>query len=323
MPEQIVCVHRGQSGDDRLWYATYDGSWTADILLGNDARSLDKPGVAAIDNLLYCVHRGEQSDDRLWWTTFDPANAAWTADQPLPNGARSSVGPGVATYLGQLFCVYKGANDNALRWCSFDPVTQQWTNEQQLPSADTYAPPTILMWNNILWCVYRGAHDQNLWCTTYFASQWSSSVRFPHGNESGDGPALVVGPNHLMCIHRGKHTQSVIGQLGGMLVPTEPNQAMWWSDFEGFDVATRGQWSADQHIYRNRSATSPAAVFYAGQVICVHRGETQQDPAGGARYDDHLYYMTYNGRLTWFQDIKFPQGNLSHAGVGLAVLDFP
>lgn len=314
MPRRIVCVHRGQLGDTGLWYCTFNGVWSGDTRLSNGAQSADAPSVAVVNNVLYCLHRGDNNDDRLWWSTFDPYLLSWSQDVAFNAEQRSSTAPAVANYLGELHCVYKGANDNKLWWTRFDAPTRTWSPGTALPDAQTQSQPALTTWNNILWCVFRGASDQGLWCAAYYQGQWSTPSKFPNGNETGFGPALVAGEidgaGALLCLHSTK-----------INAPTVPGltQSLWWSEFQGAFVNERANWSADTEFDQgNRAFASPAGVFYGGRFYCVHRGQASLNDGAG---DQSLWYCRFDGR-NWAADQQFEGGNRSQAGVALAILDF-
>jgi len=44
---KLICVHRGKSGDDSLWWCTFDGSkWTKDTKFSEGNRTAEAPAVA-------------------------------------------------------------------------------------------------------------------------------------------------------------------------------------------------------------------------------------------------------------------------------------
>jgi hypothetical protein len=323
MVQKIVCVHRGGLGDNRLWYSTYEesgvrsaghGVWSGDTLLSNGAQSAKAPAVTVHNGVLHCVHRGNNADDRLWWSRFEPSTQTWSTDNVFSHGQRSSEAPAIASYQGKLFCVYEGASDTNLYYSIFDDATHDWLPRGQLPSALTSSNPSLMMWNNILWCVYRGAKDEFLWCAAYYNGQWSDSTKFPYGNLSGCGPALVTaeidGNGIMLCVHSSSASSLMLGNT----------QNLWWSQFQGVSVQDRGQWSADtQFSQGNQGWGTPSAIAYKGTVYCVHRGWFDRTTNTG---DQNLWFCTFDGR-NWRADIKFPSGNQSQSGVGLGVVEFP
>ena len=192
--------------------------------------------------------------------------------------------------------------------------TRTWSPGTALPDSQTHSQPALTMWNNILWCVFRGASDQGLWCAAYYQGQWSTPSKFTNGNETGFGPALVAGEidgaGALLCLHSTK--------INALTVPGL-TQSLWWSEFQGAFVNERANRSADTEFDQgNRAFASPAWVFYGGRFYCVHRGQASQNDGAG---DQSLWYCRFDGR-NWAADQQFEGGNRSQAGVALAILDF-
>jgi hypothetical protein len=93
---KLICVHRGKSGDDSLWWCTFDGSkWTEDKKFSEDNRSASAPALVNLNGTIYCIHRGS-NDDFLWWCMFD--GTKWTKDTKFSEGNRTAEAPAVALY---------------------------------------------------------------------------------------------------------------------------------------------------------------------------------------------------------------------------------
>jgi hypothetical protein len=70
----IYAACEGDSGDQRLWYASFDGSkWSTQAQIPSVASSIG-PSLAVFDNKLYASWKGEGSDQSLWYASFDGLN---------------------------------------------------------------------------------------------------------------------------------------------------------------------------------------------------------------------------------------------------------
>jgi hypothetical protein len=108
---KLYIAWKGESSDQRLFYASFDGSnWLVQGQIPNVASS-SGPSLAAFGNKLYIAWKGESSDQRLFYASFDGSN--WSAGQ-IP-GVASSTGPALSEFNGTLCAAWKGeGNDQNL-----------------------------------------------------------------------------------------------------------------------------------------------------------------------------------------------------------------
>lgn len=302
--EQILCAHRGKSGDQGLWWTSYNGTtWRGDTEFSNGAQSSSAPAIAADANgVIYCVHRGAGNHD-LWWSTFDPVTERWSADTKFTNGNQTNEAPALVLLGTTLYCVHRGASSASLWWCTFDGST--WTADTEFKHGNaTSAGPAVANLNGTLYCVHRGDHDQDLWWATFDGTNWSEDTKFNQGNQTFRGPALYAddAANTIYCVHRGR---------GEVL--TTNGESLWWCQWLG------SNWSADQEFkHGNKTADAPALVHYNSLLRCVHRGITNVVVGG----NDELFMTDFDGS-NWDADVRFASGNSSADGVGLAKVNFP
>lgn len=203
---KLHCVHRGITGDERLWHSTFDGTrWSADTPLPAHGSSVG-PALAVYNGKLYLVHRGGGSDARLWWATFD--GTRWSADTPFPDHQTAS-NPALAVYGGRLHCIHRGGDDT-----SFYHTTtvngSTWSWDVRLPAHHSLEGPGLTVYDDKLYCVHRGYGngDQHLWWSHYNGSTWSNDTKFP-AHTSGAGPAVIAYQDangtrdQLLVVHRG------------------------------------------------------------------------------------------------------------------------
>jgi hypothetical protein len=278
---KIYCVHRGQHGDDSLWWCTFDpatGTWSEDTQFTQDNRSSEGPALSAHEGRLICVHKGSLRgawstgrDDGLWWSSF--TGNGWTEDQPFTQDNRTSAAPALASYGGKLYCVHKGSSD----------------------------------------C--------NLWWSTFTGDGWTDDVQFAAGNLTDAQPALAATSTGLYCIHKGKDGgYRFYNSWLAEIAPDSPDLwikldnnglNLWWCQF---DPKTQ-QWTEDRLFEKgNLSADGPAAAVLDGVIHCVHRGRQNiMDD------DTALWHTTFTGR-GWTEDVEFPKRNHSRFTPALCAL---
>jgi hypothetical protein len=347
MGQALVCAHRGQPGDETLYWATNGGGgWSADTAFSNGAQSAAGPALAVLGGVLYCVHRGEQGDASLWWSTFDPASGTWSADQQFTNGNQTDAGPALCVFQGTLYCVHKGNSDNWMWFCSFDPASQTWSADQPFTNSNqTSCQPALFNMNDqAFFCVHKGNADNNLWWCQFTGDDWTADTQFSQGNQTCSAPGAAVFGGAAVCVHRGG-----------------PDENLWWCQWTGSD------WTADQQIGEAVSAAGVGLAVMNGSLYAAHIlgkdanliGQSagaantyynDYDTAGlaggmvgafvpvvGAAIiageiasaetatDDHLAWVQLNGGLTgsWSSDSAFGHGNSSSDTPALAVVDFP
>lgn len=266
---RIICVHRGDGSDARLWWTEFkNGAWGQDILFPRHYGA-NGASLAMYGGVLHCVHRGGVTDDNLWFCTFDAARNSWSADQKLPD-VRCSRNPAIASYRNAqgkelLYCVHRGwQTDDALYVTTYDG--HGWTRDAPIgPGEHRCAGDVALaVFGNKLYCVHSGrAPGNSLWMCTFDGTAWSNDEALPDHHaidlEQWGTIALASDGRELYCLHR-----------GGAF-----DQSIWETCYNG------GTWSIDKKL-PDHYARSLAATVHDGALVCVHSGSGE----------DHALYST-------------------------------
>ncbi|MEU0932549.1 hypothetical protein [Embleya sp. NPDC005971] len=248
--DRLVCVHRGNRNDNRLWTTTYDGtSWGPDTLIPGVPEAKSGPALAVFGDRLHCLYRGEYPDRDAYLLQIAFDGTRWTdvfADPPM--NARSVSGASAAAYNGRLYCVHRGHTNEMLWVNTFDG--RGWSGDTPIPNAYSSAAPAVAVFDRKLYCVHRGhSNDNGLWVTYLDGNRWSPDTKILNATCDRD-PALVVFEGRLHCVHRGGYQ----------------DEALWQTSFDG----TR--WSPDTRIPDAYSHHGPALAEYRNVLYRMNRG---------------------------------------------------
>jgi len=93
---KLWAVWKGEVGDDRLFFASYDGNaWSAQATFSG--LSSVGPAIGNIGDDMLAAWKGEHSDQRLFYALNSYA-AGWGRQAQIPDVA-SSVGPSLASFM--------------------------------------------------------------------------------------------------------------------------------------------------------------------------------------------------------------------------------
>lgn len=244
---------------------------------------LVSPWVAPL--MLIPLSLAPKSDTSLWWTVMNDSHV-WSQDEKFP-GHLSASTPALAEYNGKLYCVHRGDQDSKLWWTVYDPDPDRskgWSTDTALPGHMSSRGPGLAVYNNQLYCVHRGAgNDQYLWWTRFNGTSWSTDIRM--SGATTHAPALASFRGMLYCVYK-----------------DSKNNRMWQTRFNGTS------WDADKLLPAHETSSNPALAVYNDRLYCVHRG-------GG--YDQGLWWTRFDG-TNWSTDTKLP-GQASQEGPALAV----
>jgi hypothetical protein len=78
----LYAVWKGEFMDERLWYASFNGTaWTAQKQIAGVGSSVG-PGLALFGSALYAAWKGEAGDQSIWYSSFN--GTTWTAQAKVP-----------------------------------------------------------------------------------------------------------------------------------------------------------------------------------------------------------------------------------------------
>ena len=259
---KLYAAWKGEVGDDRLFYASFNGtSWEAAStqIPGNSSVG---PSIAATSgSALYAAWKGENGDNdqRLFYSVFN--GSTWQAQVQISN-VGSSVGPSLGVLNGVLYAAWKGEEgDNQLYWSWLNGST--WEPQQPISGASSLVGPSLAAYDGKLYAGWRGAvNDQSLHFAEFNGSSWASAPAIPGG--SSVGPSLAAFGSSLYAAWRGE----------------EGGEGIYYASF------SNGAWSGQTQIANVGSSTGPALAAFGSNLYAMWKGEGN---------DQSLYYASFNG----------------------------
>ena len=81
----MYAAWKGEDDDQRLWFASFDGTkWSAQAQIPAVASSIG-PSLAGFGSKLYAAWKGEEGDQQLWYASFD--GTKWSAQANIPGNS--------------------------------------------------------------------------------------------------------------------------------------------------------------------------------------------------------------------------------------------
>lgn len=276
----LYAAWKGEVDDDRLFYATFNGtSWTSDSvhIPGNSSVGVS---IAVTGSAIYAAWKGENGDDdqRLFYSVFN--GSSWEAQIQIPDGA-SSVGPSLGVLNGVVYAAWKGEEgDNTLWWSKLNGST--WEPQQQIPGASSLVGPSLAEFGGKLHAGWRGGvNDQSLHFATFDGTSWTSAPSIPGPPGSSIGPSLAAVGNTLYAAWKGENQ----------------DEGIYYASF------TNGAWSGQTQIANVGSSIGPVLSAYGSKLYAMWKGEGT---------DQSLYYASFDG--TWTSQATLP-GNTGQDSV--------
>lgn len=268
----LYAAWKGEVGDDRLFYAAYDGSnWKPENLHipGNSSvgPSLASPNPSTV----FAAWKGENgnSDQRLFYAIFN--GSEWLPQVQMV-GEYSSVGPALGEFFGVLYAAWKGAEgDNQIYWSYFDG--SKWQPHQPIPGASSLVGPSLAQNGGKLYAGWRGAvNDQSLHFAQFDGKTWTAAPAIPSPHGSSVGPSLATYGGSLYAAWKGK----------------DQDQGIHYA------ALSDTGWSGPKQIADIASSVGPALALFGPKLYAMWKGRDS---------DQSLYYAYFDG--SWH-----PQGPL-------------
>jgi hypothetical protein len=179
-------------------------------------------------------------------------------------------------------------DDSQLRWTTTDGQNG-WVAEQKMDSAFSETGPALAVFQDKLYCVYKGGGSNNHIYFMCFDGSWTTPTIIPDVYTT-DTPALAVSPDSskLCCVYKG-----------------DGNDHLYWMCFDGDSWTTSGS-----PIPSADSQSGPALALYQNKLRCVFRG-------GGS--NNNIYYVDSYDGTNWSGPNRIPNV-ATDSGPALAVL---
>jgi hypothetical protein len=257
---ELLATWKGEYGDDRLFYSTFDGtSWTGQLNEPNVGSNVG-PTATPFNNRAFAAWKGAGTDQGLYWSTFD--GAGWAPQQNIP-GVGSSIGPSVAAFNGRLFAAWKGINnDQGIYWSSFDGTT--WAPQLLLPGVASSTGPSLAEYGGRLYAAWKGMdNDQGIYWSSFDGATWAPQQLLP-GVASSLGPSLATVGGRLYAAWKGM----------------ADDQGIYWSSFDGTT------WAPQQLLPGVASSIGPSLAGYGGRLYAAWKGMDN---------DQGIYWSSFDG----------------------------
>lgn len=232
------------SGDDGIWYATFDGThWSGQTRIHGVGTSAAPAVAASSDGYLYLAWRGVGKDAGIWYSRTD--GAGWSAQQKVP-GVGTSHGPSLASHDGKLWMAWKGSGDEGIWFAAFNGT--QWSGQTRIDGVGTSRGPALAVANGKLSLAWKGSgNDVGIWYST-FSGSWKPQQVVP-GVGTSEGPSLAEYDGRLWMVWKGSGDDGI-----------------WWATHDG------SAWSGQARILWVGTADSPAIAAQGGLLRMVWAG---------------------------------------------------
>jgi hypothetical protein len=255
---KLYASWKGESGDDRLFYAAFDGTkWDDQTTIPGG--SLIGPSLAEIaeghDSYMYAAWRGEHEDPRLYYSRFD--GTSWTDQAQLPGN--TDVGPTIAGFNGRLYAGWKGEwSDLCQYYAAFDGTT--WTQQHMIPGVASVTGPCLCSFKDRLYAAWRGPiRDEGIYYASFDGSKWSGQLAGEaytqiQGVASSVGPSLAVFESKLYGAWKGEGS----------------DPALYYVTFDG------SVWSGQSVIPGAQSSIGPALAVFDDKLYAMWKDSTSE-----------------------------------------------
>lgn len=247
--------------------------------------------------LLCCAFRGPGGDDNLYyipaWPGSDGKTTTWGPRKiQLPN-RRAVSGPALAVYNNVLFMVYPDY-EARLRYTTWNDNTKEWNPDAYVGSAMSNMTPSLVVFDNRLFCLHTGNEDKQLFWCTFENGVWNPD-NYLAANKSGAGPSGIVYKGRLFCVHRDSSSDPVRRVIWAATFQSDYN----WGD----SYLVGGVFSASKIgvAILGKTATSDGVLY------CVYRGEN------GIIEDRKIWTMTLDTQTIYGEiRLKVSQQSVSN-----------
>ncbi|MFJ7912929.1 hypothetical protein [Kitasatospora sp. NPDC096204] len=211
---------------------------------------------------------------------FMKLKAGWIKRVSNGNGCKL-VSPWIFPLM--LIPVAKRNPDTNLYWATYREGVDApgWSEREQMPDHKSVENPALALFQDKVFCVYRGHTDQALWFTvnTPDGTGWSDAEGIPR-QFSKAAPALAVYGDRLYCVY----------------MAHDGSQELYYTFFDGHG------WSSPTKIPGQKTSTGPGLAVFDGKLYCVYQA------SGGA---PEMYWTRFDGER-WSDAVKMRRPDGGH-----------
>lgn len=269
---KLYAAWKGESGDDRIFYSTFDGTnWAEQALIGGNSSA--GPCLANHNGVLNMGWKGEFGDERLFDLTV--VNATFGQQRLMP-GFASTTGPALGDFDGRLYAAWKGAEEDQAIWYSStaDTLDTLWGAQNVIPGVATSVGVSLCNWQGRLYAAWKGSNnDQGMYYASFDGTNWGPQAIVPNAGSSV-GPAIAAYQEKVYAVWKG-----IIGDEG-----------LYYSHWDGHT------WAPQQLIPGVASSAGAALTGYGDRLFAMWKG---------AGSDQGLYFSSFDGQ-DWAAQQRVP-----------------
>ncbi len=270
----LYAAWKGSSGDERIWYSSFDGTnWAPQQSMPDPIATSFRPSLAVLNvgfsQLLYAAWKGSNDDTRIWYSSFDGTNWAPQKTISVPNTPNevvgTDVGPSLAVLNGVLYAAWKGSNGDTRIWYSSLPGTE-WETQKTISVPNTPnevvgtdVGPSLAVFNGVLYAAWKGSNgDERIWYSSFDSTrrEWETQVAIQSPVASSVGPSLAEFNNQLYAAWKG----------------SDGDERIWYSPFNGNHFGLVGGPVQEPLPSPIASSVGPSLAFFNNRLYIAWKG---------------------------------------------------
>jgi hypothetical protein len=284
---KLVAAFKGESGDDRIFYSTWNGTGNWSNPAGTiPGKTSVGPSLGIYNGSAYAAWKGDYSDPRLFTSKYN--GSSWEPQVQIPN-AYSDNGPAIAQYGSTLVAAWKSVFDSTMWYAILENENGKWSTPAQIGSVGSSVGPSLAAFDNVIYAAWKGeGTDQGIYYTTYDQDGWHTQARIPSVATSV-GPSLVGVGDRLYAVWKGEAS----------------DETLYYAYYPYRTGATK-PWSPQNPIPASGSSIGAAIAALGSDLYAMAKGKDS---------DGNLHLANFNGTWSgWNNDIP---GNTGPDSVAL------
>jgi hypothetical protein len=191
----------------------------------------------------------------------------------------------VAEYGGQLYVLYRGREETDIYVTTFNGA--KWAGNNRISDLSDINPktatsPALAVFNNLLYVLYRGEDEPDIYLTTFNGSKWSGNKKISDLSDidprTETSPGVAVFNGRLYMLYRGHDSEDIY--------LTTHDGMSWAGNKKISDISNLSP----------RTSISPGVSVFNNALYVLYRGENESD----------IYQMTFDG-TSWNGNVKLSQ----------------
>jgi hypothetical protein len=268
------------------FYYQWFGNQKISQMSNIDPRTETAPGMGVLNAKLYMLYRGDEEPD-IYFSSYDAVT--WSGNKKISDvsdiSPKTSQSPAVANYGGQLYILYRGDEEPDIYLMTFNGA--KWAVNKRISEISDINPktatsPALAVFNNLLYVLYRGREETDIYVTTFNGVVWSGNKRISEISgidpKTETSPAVAVFKGRLYMLYRGHDRDDIY---------LTTHDGMSW---------TGNRMISEISEISPQTDTSPAVSVLNNELFVLYRGVNKSD----------IYQMTFDG-TSWNGNVELSQ----------------